>query len=251
MKKQKQSQEEFERIERYLTASMKQEEQSVFEESLKTDDRLSKQVEEVRLLLQAVEEQSLRNKLDDFHKEIAPEPGVIKSIGSAQQPAFAYKKYAIAASLALLIGLGAWLILAQKSENEKLFAQHFNPDPGLITLMGTTSNYEFFRGMVDYKQGKYELAIARWNPLIDQKPKNDTLNYYLGVSYLAQGESEKAINFLSIAVHQSNSVFIHYAYYYLGLVYLKDGYSEKAINSFKQSDLENSKVILLEIDQLQ
>jgi len=249
MKKQNQSQKEFERIERYLTDTMKQEEKSVFEESLKTDNRLSQQVEEIRLMLQAVEEQSLRHKLDDFHDEIALEGSGIKTIEPAQQSVFAYKKYAIAASLALLIGIGAWLILGQKSENEKLFAQHFSPDPGLITLMSTTSNYEFFRGMVDYKQGKYELAIKRWNPLIDQKPKNDTLNFYLGVSYLAQGESKKAIEFLSKAVHHSNSVFINDTYYYLGLAYLKEDYAEKAINSFKQSDLENSKVILREIGQ--
>ncbi len=249
MKKQNQSQEEFERIDRYLTGLMNKEERSEFEKVLTEDSLLTQRVEEARILFQAVEEQSLRNKLDDFHEEIASKPGVIKSIEPAIRSAFGYKKYAIAASLALLIGVAAWLIPGQKSENEKLFAHHFIPDPGLITPMSTTSNYEFFRGMVDYKQGKYELAIDRWNPLIDQKPENDTLNYYLGVSYLAKGESEKAIDFLLKAIHHSNSVFINEAWYYLGLAQLKEGNPEDAISSFKKSDLENSKLILNEIGQ--
>jgi len=73
MKKQNQTQEEFERIERYLDGLMNQEERSAFEASLKTDSILNQQFEDVRLLRLAVEEQSLRSKLNDFHEEIISE----------------------------------------------------------------------------------------------------------------------------------------------------------------------------------
>jgi len=219
---------------------MKQEERSAFEKSLKTDTHLRQQVEEVRLLFQAVEEHSLRNKLEDFHEELSLGQPQLKSKESLEKSSFNIKYLAIAASLVLLMGLGYWLLFGQKSADEKLFAQYFKPDPGLITPMSTTSDYEFYRGMVDYKQGNYDLAIERWSTLIEQKPNNDTLNYYLGVSYLAQDKNENAIKYLSKALESPNSIFVNESWYYLGLAYLKDGYSDKAISSFKQSDLKNS-----------
>ncbi len=242
MKKKEQSQQEFERIERYLTGMMKPEEQAAFENALKTDTSLKQQVEEVSLLIRAVEERSLRNKLDEFHEEITAKGSNVKSI----RP---WIKYVVAASVVFLIGLGIWLLSGQKNRNEKLFAQYFKPDPGLITPMSTTSNYEFYRGMVDYKQGKYREAIERWNPLLEREPENDTLNFYLGVSFLAKDETGKAIAYLSKTVHYPNSIFISEAWYYLGLAHLKAGNSEEAIRSFKKSDLENSRLILKEIMQ--
>ena len=147
------------------------------------------------------------------------------------------------------MGFGYWLLFRQKSAEEKLFAQYFKPDPGLLTPMSTTSDYEFYRGMVDYKQGKYELAIERWNPLLMQKPENDTLNFYLGVSYLAQEKNEEAIEYLSKAVNNPNSIFINESWYYLGLIYLDKGNTDDAIHSLRKSGLENSKLILQEIMQ--
>jgi len=248
MKKQNQSQEEFERIDRYLDGLMSREEQTKFEDSLKTDRLLNQQVEETWLLHQAVEEQSLRNKLEDFHAEMIPEDAESKSNKPITGTVFGYyKAFAIAASLVLLMGFGYWLLFGQMSTDEKLFAQYFKPDPGLLTPMSTTSDYEFYRGMVDYKQGKYDLAIQRWNPLLKQKPENDTLNFYLGISYLAQNKNEEAIEYLSKAVNNPNSIFINESWYYLGMVQLKEGRTEEAISSFKMSNLEGSRLILKEL----
>ncbi|NOX86531.1 MAG: tetratricopeptide repeat protein [Chlorobi bacterium] len=242
MKKHNQSQNEFERIERYLTGRMDNKEKLDFEASLKTDPLLSKQTEEVRALLHAIEEKKLREKLDDFHEELTAGERRVMSV----RP---FQKYIIAASVALLIGLGIWLLSVRKTPDEKLFSQYFKPDPGLITPMSTTSDYEFYRGMVDYKQGKYKPAINRWNRLIEKKPDNDTLNFYLGVSYLAGGNSKKATDFLSKAVKYPNSILINEAWYYLGLAYLKEGNSREAIRSFRKSDLEESKLILKEMEE--
>ena len=249
MKKKDQTQEEFERIERYLTRKMDEGEKLNFEAAVKTDDNLSRQVEEVRVLFQAVEEQSLRNKLEDFHEELSSGHPQLKSKESIEKSSFNIKYLAIAASLALLMGFGYWLLFGQMSADEKLFAQYFKPDPGLITPMSTTSDYEFYRGMVDYKQGNYDMAIARWNTLIEQNPENDTLNYFLGVSYLAQDENEKALAYLAKAVTYPNSIFVNESWYYLGLINLKEGKTKDAISSFKKSEIENSKLILQEIVQ--
>ena len=249
MKKQNQTQEEFERIERYLDGLMDQEEQSAFEASLKTDSILNQQFEEVRLLRLAIEEQSLRNKLNDFHEEIISEDAGSQTNGVKTKTIFAYKAIAIAASLALLMGFGYWLLFGQQSANERLYAEYFKPDPGLLTPMSTTTEYDFYRGMVDYKQEKYGEAINRWKPLAEQKPENDTLNFYLGVSFLAKDETDEAIAYLSKAVRVPSSTFIDEAWYYLGMAQLKEGQSEEAIQAFRKSKLENSRLILKEIVQ--
>jgi len=64
--------------------------------------------------------------------------------------------------------------------------EYFKPDAGLITSMGGNENYEFYRGMVDYKQGNYKAAISRWKDQLKLKKDNDTLNFYIGVSLMAQ-----------------------------------------------------------------
>ena len=247
MKKQHQSQEEFEKIERYLDGSMEREERAGFEESLNSDPGLKTRVEEIRLLQMAVEEQSLRNKLDEYHREMASAQTQNKPAAHKSGRILTLRILAVAASLALLIGFGYWWYYGQKTAGEKLFDKYFQPDPGLLTPMSATSDYAFYRGMVDYKQGNYEEAINRWKPLAEKNPENDTLNFYLGVSYLAGDKPDKAIEYLSKAVRVPQSRFINEARYYLGLARLKAGNTEEAVRALKKSNLKKSRLILKEI----
>jgi tetratricopeptide (TPR) repeat protein len=241
MKDQKISQEEFELIEHYLNGSMSNEEQSDFEKSLTEDEVLKQKTEELRILFQAVEEQTLREKLKKFHKEIPSEKSKTKSLNP-------FRRYAIAASIALLAVLGIWLILNQKPKNEKLFAQYFKPDPGLITPMSTTSNYEFYRGMVDYKQAKYKLAFERWKPLLAKKPQNDTLNFYLGLSFLSTGNSTSALPYLTEVGKAGKSIFLPDVYYFIGLAYLKEGNIEKAKIALEKNGSEKARDLISKLN---
>ena len=243
MNDQKISPEEFDRIERYLNNTMNDQERSEFDESIKNYERLSQKVGELKVLFQAVEEQSLRDKLHVFHKETSHREKTGLSVKL-------YKRFALAASIVIILGVGILLITGQKNQNEKLFAEYFKPDPGLITPMSSTSNYEFYRGMVDYKQAKYSQAINRWLVLKKNKPNNDTLDFYLGVAYLALDDSGNAVTFLSKAARHSGSKFINEAWYYLGLANLKEGNVEKSIQSLANSKIENSKILLRKIKEL-
>ncbi|NOY48498.1 MAG: tetratricopeptide repeat protein, partial [Chlorobi bacterium] len=102
--------------------------------------------------------------------------------------------------------------------------------------------------MVNYKHGDYNIAIGKWEALLQNKPKNDTLYYFLGVAYMANKNDFNSIEHLNAVTKIKNSVFKSEAFYYLGLAYLKNGESEKAIIFFKQSDLEKSKQILDELN---
>lgn len=237
------SPEEFDRIEIYLNNTMNDQERSEFDESIKNNESLAQKVGELKVLFQAVEEQSLRDKLNIFHKETSQKEKIGLSVRL-------YKQFALAASIVIIMAIGILLLTGQKNQNEKLFAEYFKPDPGLITPMSSTSNYEFYRGMVDYKQAKYNEAIDRWHVLYKNKPNNDTLNFYLGVAYLALDDRANAVTFLSKAATYSGSKFINEAWYYLGLANLKEGNLEKSMHSLAKSKIENSKLLLRKIKEI-
>ena len=103
--------------------------------------------------------------------------------------------------------------------------------------------------MVDYKQENYQAAIEKWKPLLSEKPENDTLNYFLGVAYLAEKKDREAIDYLSEVSNNQSSMFLQESYYYLGLALLKSGEIEKAKTNFKKSNNDESQAILKELNK--
>jgi len=241
------SQEDFEHLERYLNGSMSENEATEFEERIKRDSSLDQYLKEQRILLQAVEEQSLLHKLDDFHSEVTSKVITLDSNKSKEKSSF-YSKLAIAASLAVIIGLGGFWLFNQSNTPQKVFAVHFKPDPGLATTMGDTSQFEFYDAMVDYKYGDYTKALKKWESLLIKKPKNDTLNYFVGVAHLANEDENSAIEHLIPVSQNKASFFYKDAQLYVGLAYLKAGNVALAKKHLTVSDTEISKQIIAELE---
>ncbi|RFN58855.1 tetratricopeptide repeat protein [Marixanthomonas ophiurae] len=246
--KQSITEKEFETIERYLTNEMSAEEQKAFVDTLSSDPFLQQKVNEVRALIDGIEASALKNKLDDFHKELLQTHSkVVNKSKLIQKPKRSkIPLYAIAAVLVVVFGI-LWFFNSADS-NQRLFAEHFTPDPGLPTTMSTTNNYIFFDGMVDYKQENYKAAIEKWTPLLSEKSENDTLNYFLGVAYLAEKNEGEAIDYLGEVSKTKSSMFLQESYYYLGLAFLKNGELEKAKTSFKKSNSDESQTILKKLN---
>lgn len=239
------SQELLETIERYLNHTMGDTERITFMAKLESDTTLQQQVKDVALILNGIETTVLEEKMDQFHKEIAPSTPEKKVISMGQKRR-KFIAYGIAASVILALGL--FWVFNQKNTSQKLFAEHFSPDPGLPTTMSSTTNFAFYDAMVDYKREEYEKAIEKWQTQLPLKPKNDTLNYFIGVSYLAQGNEYEAIRHLNLASQVPGSAFYEDIFYYLGLGHLKAGKPEAATVNFKLSNREEAKEILLELD---
>jgi len=223
------SQQELEAIERYLTRSMTSVERSQFEERLAADPSLQAKVREIGLLIETVETVALKTKLDRFHQTIEGTqskplhtPEIIKRRNTTSK----LPLYALAACL--LVIFGVFYFMKMPSSSEKLFAKHFVPDPGLPTTMSTQTNYHFFDAMVNYKRGEYNIAITKWQQQMDDIQENDTLNFYLGVAHLAEGNSEKALDYLKKLETQSQSIFIEDAIYYRALAHIKENELDKA-----------------------
>ncbi len=232
------SQDLLENVERYYNDTMLIEERTAFENKLINDTEFKSQVEDIKTLLLGIETQSLKEQLDEFHKDI---PLTISKHTFPETKVLQLIKYAVAA--VIVIGLGSYWFLGQPS-NEKLYAKYFVADPGLPTTMGANDNFEFYDAMVNYKHGDYKLAITKWTKHQQKKPDNDTINYFLGVAQLADNNERKAIPFLKNTTNYPESIFLNEAYFYLGLAYLKTNNLAKAKESFKNCNSQECKDLL-------
>ena len=235
------SQDLLENVERYFNDTMSIEERTAFENKLNNDTEFKSQVEDIKTLLLGIETQSLKEQLDEFHKDI---PLTISKRAFPKTKVLQLIKYAVAA--VIVIGLGSYWFLGQPS-NEKLYAKYFVADPGLPTNMGVNDNFEFYDAMVNYKHGDYKLAITKWTKQQQKKPDNDTINYFLGVAQLADKNDNKAITYLQNTIKHPKSVFINDAHFYLGLAYLKTNQLTKAEESFKSCNNQKSQEILTKL----
>lgn len=226
------SQVAFERIERFLLGRMDEGEQAQFESDLKQDEQLRNEVELQRKLFAAVESGSVN--LD----EIPQSRPTLRWYSRMSR----YGWHAVAASVVLAVGI--WHFGFRQSPEERLFATYFVAPKGLVTPMSATGDYAFHDAMVDYKQGDYRQAIAKWDPLLAQAPKNDTLNFFVGVAYLAQGDANRSTPYLQQAASHAESVFIDEAWFYLGMAQLKQGNTAQAKASLGKSRMERSKALL-------
>lgn len=236
------SQEQLEAIERYLNKQMTGDELVAFETKLQENEAFKTMVEDVKTIFSAIETQTMKEKMDGFH-EALKDTSVIP-LHTKQRP---FRKYMIAACVVALLGLG-YVSLFGKSANEKLYANYFTPDPGLPTTMGTTTNFDFYDAMVNYKQGDYKTAITKWESLAQTAKANDTLNYFLGVAHLANNEEQLAINYLSKVTFSEIKAFDKEAHYYLGLAYLKANDTKLAKENLSYSSYEQSQSILSQLN---
>jgi TolA-binding protein len=237
------SQELLETIERYLKNSMPVAERNTFEKKIKSNPTLQQQVKDIESILFGVRRGVLKNKTKEFHEALISENATSKK----EKKVFFlnYKTISIAASIVILVG--CFWFFNRTSQNETIFNTYFTEDRGLETNMGATNQYAFDDAMVDYKHGKYDKAIKKWGLLLKKQPKNDTLNYFLGVSHLANKDVNKAIQFLETTVNNSESTFLNEANFYLGLSYLKLDKTDLAIETLQKSNSERSKAVVEEL----
>lgn len=228
-------------IDRYYNGSMVQDERAIFEKKLHRNADFRAIVEDLKTTILGIETQLLKERLDEFHNEIYRESPQPSKKGT---PSLKFINIAIAAGIIIALGV-FWL--KDGTANDRLFSSYFKPDPGLATTMGFSDNFAFYDAMVNYKQGDYKTALSKWEKLVDKAPQNDTLNYFMGVAYLADEKVENAVRHLNTTIQNPQSVFLEDAYFYLGLAYLKSGQTEDAIHAFQQSNSGKSRDILREL----
>lgn len=230
------TQELLETVEQYYNNNMPDHEREAFELRLEQDSQFKTVVEDIKNLILGIENQSLKEELDSFHKDIAQQH-------SSQNSGFFTLRKLAAAVVILLAVSGFWWF--STPQHERLYSSYFSPDPGLPTTMSNTSNFEFYDAMVNYKQGKYTQAIEKWQAIT---VKNDTTNYFIGVAHLANDDETQAIPYLEKSIENKAFPLANDAYYYLALAYLKKGNMEIAKQYLQKSTVKNGKLILSRLD---
>ncbi len=207
----------FEKIEAYLQEQLTPEERERFEASMAQNKELATEVALQKKLIQSIETESVRQLLEQIHADNFGKETTIVSIH--RRRFFPY--LAVAASLSLLL-IGWWYVTSQQSSLANLYSAYFTPATGLPTTLSYTANTQFAEGMVSYKLGDYTEAREWWQPLLEANPTNDTLNFYMGVAFLAEEQADLAIENLSKVVEHTSSVYSDDAQWYLALAYLRN-----------------------------
>jgi tetratricopeptide (TPR) repeat protein len=236
--------EEFEIIERYILKQMAQEEYEAFDLKVSNDTVLQNKIESIKLLLVGIQEVVLEEKLEEFHNGLS----ALKNDKSSPAAAiFSIKRWMLAASVIVLVGLGALLLFNKFNKEERIYTEFYKPDPGLITVMGNSDNYLFDHAMIDYKTRNYDSALKTWQELLKRDPANDTLNYFIGSAYLAENKLDDAISFFKIVTKQPHSYFLKDANWYIGMALIKQKKTSEAIPYIEKADHQNKDAVLMKL----
>ena len=236
--------EEFIIIEQYLLKKIPEEEYEAFTMKLLKDTTLSNKVRSIQLLMLGVQESELVERLEIFHAALSKpllkvEPKRIATL----------KTFLLAASIIVIVGVGLWLMPGKESNTENLYKTFYKQDPGLISEMSSSDNYQFDRAMIDYKISNYDSAIAKWNKLLPASPANDTLHYFLASAHLAEMKTGIAIRYFKEVIKNKKSYFLQDAYWYTGLALLKEGKINEAIFFIQLSTHTEKEKLLIELNK--
>ncbi|MCO6483536.1 MAG: hypothetical protein J5I62_12170 [Flavobacteriales bacterium] len=210
-------QDAFEQLEAYVLGTMEADQRRRFEQRLAEDAELRNELELGRENIRAVEMAGVERTLKTLR---AGHGAGSTEAGSRWAPLLKY-----AAMLALLLGAGIWWAV-RPSAHERVFAQYYHPDPGLPVPMSVVKDPEFQDAMVAYKLEDYAEAVAKWEPLLQTDPDNDTLQFYIASALLAQGRAADAAPRFDRVASNTASAFQAKARWFLYLAYLRSGNRE-------------------------
>ena len=204
------SQQDFERIEKFIQKELSSEENDAFLNEMQKNPALSEEVERQRMLIRTVEAGALREEL----KSIAQKNRDIHVVS--------WKVWlSAAAAVVIALGMSYWFLRSDPDSGD-LYAQYAKPDPGLAVPMSSDTQYDFYDAMVDYKNEQYELAIQKWQPQLLTDAKNDTLMYYIGACYFNLGKFSEAKDYYFMVRKNAGSTFYHKSGFYLALMAYKE-----------------------------
>ena len=238
---------EWDIIETYLDLNDDMEKALLYESELKKIPNIEQKIEKVKNIRENIEDSIIQSKIKKFHEHVSVDEkdSNVKDIANNKSQSKTIW-YAIAAALLVLFGI-FWM-MNNSTPSEKIFAENFKPDIGLPLKMGSSVSYSFYEGMVDYKQENYNEAISKWDVLLKADPENDTLNYFMGVANLAQGNTSKSLEYLENQEKFQKGIFKDDAGYYAALAKIKKGKFDEAKALLKNNPSERSTKLLKELE---
>lgn len=165
-------------IEKYVQGILSEEERLEFDTLLGVDKGFSEEVAfhtNLKRVTEVEDEENFRGMLDEFEEEIRNVEG--NEITRAKEKKGLFdRRWLVAASVILLLGLGVFYNLNQPVSSTDLYMNYFEPYPNVVqpVVRGdeTSAVSEAFEA---YENGRFEEALTRFTDL--QETKGDS--YYL------------------------------------------------------------------------
>lgn len=127
---------------------------------------------------------------------------------------------------AVLIGLLvlSFLFYQNRMGEQDLYSAYFEPYPDVINLSNRSEDgaqNSASQAFLYYNAGDFEQAAKAFQKHLESN-RSASLNFYYGMSLLANGDAEQAIEvFQNYSWKESKSDFTEVVHWYLGLAYLK------------------------------
>lgn len=215
-----------------ITNELNEEETRLFDHYLATDENFRKEFELFSQFFDTMKDKKankLRYKLDAIYNEMYGVKKEIKMIQLIKQ-----NWYSIAASVAVLIMLGAYWFngVNQEAWNEKLYDNYYQEDEVFVNTR-SEANFDIdvlHLGMEYLENKEFSAALTEFNKL----PSSITANYYAGVANMELNHHQIAITKFDFVINDYLNLFYDQARWYKGLCLVKLEKKSEAIELFDQ-----------------
>ncbi|HLV14145.1 MAG TPA: hypothetical protein VKY41_03115 [Xanthomarina sp.] len=205
----------------YFSNSLTPEQETVFQNLLKTDTEFKAQFEFENHLKKAIkshENDRLKTTLQDVEREInMPKHHTL----------FNYKSFAVAASIALLVGWFGYNTFYSINYNS-LYDSSFSEYPNTVyTITRSDDENSIEReAFVAYETKNYQIAIEKFDAVPENIQKN-YVSFYKAQAYLGMENKEEAKVLFEQIVNENKS-FVAESTWYLALIAIKKEDKEMA-----------------------
>lgn len=103
-------------------------------------------------------------------------------------------------------------------------------------IFGPNHNSMMRKGLLDYKKGKFDDALLKYNKVFNSKKTDPLMNYNLGTILYKKGNFDTAAYFFDNAIkYVKDPILKSKAYYNMGNAYMKQKKFDKATESYSNA----------------
>ena len=221
----------------YFENSLNNEEMVQFENLYNTNDQFREQVDferDVQKVAKDLGQTKLRNELKLIEDEIQKDEIINDTKANERKTVslFNYRNFAIAASLAILMGILGYNFFFSTNP-EKIYNNYYQiyPNTEVEITRGQDEITELQKAFVAYEKGDFAFAINLLENLTkDEKFLDLNLDFYLAQSYLANQDFAAAESHFE-SLSKTNSEYQAESLWYLALIQIKNNnYDTAKIN---------------------
>ena len=233
-------------IEQYLSDELSEEKRVEFEKSIASDPILAEQVQLIKEVNQAIEDEPLARSVEQQLQFLGNRHFKSNTTKKNEYPqqkdksirTLKRRNWAIAAAvLVLVVGGGiVWnMFQGTNADSATLFASHFESyDLGTRSEIDTTLKEIEKQAIQAYSDTQYLDAIPLLEQLVAGTEATDNYRIVLGCSYLKTNQSDKAIDIFTKILENDQSLAHQTAQWYIALAYLQKDDRETAKSKLEE-----------------